>query len=985
MPQRPFFFALCFYVTGLFAAVRAAESTIDFSCAGYEGGGIPIPSVSARITVDPSGTDDTTAIQTAIERVSTRPLDSLGFRGAVVLRTGTFRVNGQILIRASGVVLRGENASIIATGQSRRTLILGCGSAPNQPSSYNSVVTTDAPVGSTRLTLASVDGLATGTRVIIHRPSSKEWIHDLGMDQFTGNFPDIRLNWAPGSRDLEWDRSIIAIDSSSRTVTLDAPITTALEARYGGATIKTSAQTNLLNHVGIEGLVLVSEFDATNPLDEEHAWIAVQLEHVANAWVSNVTASHFVSAAVWLGTDTKAITVQDCRSERPAGEDAGWRRFGFYVGGQQILVQRCIAVAARQPFLAGLCSAGPNVFLDCSAERATGDSGSIESWASGMLFDNVKIEGAGLVLGNLGTHWQGAGWNTANSIIWNCAAKQLTTANPPGAANQSINDPTKPSLYRAQLGARLGEKAVIAIAHDVNPLLRPPENAPRSSTPAKPKQPDTITAPQPLVIKGGIFTIGGKALFGGATSNAWWKGQTIPARAEQLGWSATRWAPGRVGPGLTEDLAELTTKLAASGNTLVQVWPGLWYDRRRDAHVIEPQTDSETWAPFYEQPWARSGSGQATDGLSKYDLTKFNPWYWNRMHELASECAGRGMIVYHHFYNHHNLVEVPPHWADFAWRPINCLQVTEFPEPPPYEVAGENSKRVYMVEQFYDISHPVRRELHRLYIWHGLDVFADQPNVVHTLGFQFAGPLSFQQFFLDTVAEWEASRGKHVHIALNTSKTITDAILADPARAALVDVIDQRYWQYLADGSLFAPDSGGKLAFREQRNTAFGKDAVPPGTPELVYKQVREYHDRFPNKAIICGHAGQGPIPILMAGGAQPLLADYSAAQPLKNDRDDRAFIRFIHEHLSDVLSQMHPVDNTTDVWCLADDSGNNWLYYSPSGEKIVFSQSLEPPENSGIWFDPKTGLAQPAQLKDRAAIAKPSLAAWLLLIQRTN
>jgi hypothetical protein len=979
MHLRQFLFVLCFSIAGILIAGRAAGSAIDFSHAGYGGGGVTIPSVPVIVAITPSGADDTAVIQDAIEKVSALPLDLTGFRGAVVLRTGTYRVNSQLKISASGVVLRGEKATIIATGQSRRTLIFVGGKKTDHLFSYKSIVITDAPAGSTQLTLASVDNLTAGMRVAIRRPSTKEWIHDLGMDQFTGNFPDIRLNWSPGSRDLVWDRTVVGVDSTSRTATLDAPITTALEARYGGATIQAYEQTGQLHHVGIEGLALCSEYDATNTLDEEHAWIAIQMEYIENAWVRDITAKHFVSAAVWLGTDTKTITIQDCRSEAPISEDAGWRRFGFYVGGQQVLVQRCVASAARQPFLAGLGSAGPNVFLDCTADHATGDSGSIESWASGVLFDNVKIEDAGLILGNLGEHWQGAGWNAANSTLWNCAAKLLTTDNPPGAINQVINEPANSSLYRTQLAARLGEKALAELASS-----KPPSSPDLKPTPSITHGPERLKkrSEKPLGVTNGHFTTGEKTLFGGASSNAWWKGQTIPSRSSELGWSATRWAPGRTGSGLTEDLPALAAKLAASGNTLVHVWPGLWYDRRRDDHKTVSRADAETWAPFYEQPWARSGSGRAVSGLSKYDLTKFNPWYWSRLRDFAAECASREMILYHHFYNHHNLVEAAAHWADFPWRPANCLQETGFSEPPPYT---NNGTRIGLVGQFYDISHPVRREMHRLYIWHGLDALADQPNVVHTLGFQFAGPLSFQQFFLDTVAEWEASRGKRIHIALNTSKAVTDAILADPVRAQLVDVIDQRYWQYLADGSLFSPDSGGKLAFREQRTAAFGKDAVPPGTPELVYKQVREYHDRFPNKAIISGHAGQGPIPILMAGGALPLLADYASSQPLKTERDDRAFINFIHEHLATVLAQMHPVDVATDAWCLADGKGDNQLYYSPAGESLILSKSHRLRNSLCIWFDPKTGATQPAQVKEGPTITKPTSAAWLLLIQRRH
>jgi len=958
-----------FFTTTVLSPTLRAEIAIDFSQAGYGGSSATIPSVPAKITIGPSVSagDDTSTLQSAIDQVAQLPADATGFRGAVLLRAGRYRVAEQLRISTSGIVLRGENATLVATGRSRDTLLLVRGTPPAALAAPAITVTADTPVGSTQLTLASIEPLAIGMRIAIRRPSTKEWVQALGMNLFKGNFPDIRLNWSPGSRDLIWNRMITAIDAATRTITLDAPITTALETRYGGAAVQPISTTGLLQNIGIENLALESNFDPANPHDEEHAWIALQLENVENAWVRDVTASHFVSAAVWLGTGTSYITVQDCRSENPNGEDAGWRRFGFYVGGQQILVQRCTTDQARQPFLAGLCSAGPNVFLDCTATRASGDSGSIESWASGVLFDNVKIDGGRLVLGNLDARWQGAGWNAANSIAWNCTAETIRAENPPGAINQNLSDLTKPSLYRAQLAAR-SPTVGLDLASSRSDL--------RSLPPPSVAAPTSIA--EPFAITHGRFTTRGKLLFGSATSNAWWKGQTIPARAELLGWSATRWAPGRSGPGLTEDLPTLAEKLAASGNTLVHVWPGLWYDRRRDDHLTVTRDTAETWAPFYESPWARSGQGRAADGLSKYDLTKFNSWYWNRLREFATECGRRDMILYHHFYNHHNLVEAAAHWAEFPWRSANCLQETGFPELPPFT---NNGSHIALVAEFYDITNPVRRELHRLFIWHGLDALADQPNVIHTLAFQFAGPLTFQQFFLDTVAEWQTARGKKARIVLATSKAITDAILADPVRAPLVDAIDQRYWQYLADGSLFAPHSDGKTAFREDRTDAFGKDSVPNGTPALVYRQVREYHDRFPEKAIIAGHAGQGPIPILMAGGALPLLNDYSAAQPLKNDRDDRAFISFIREHLASSLPQMQPVESAPDTWGLTDAKGENRLYYSLAGPKITFGQPVNLSQTKGIWFDPKTGTNQPADLRDNTAITKPSTEAWLLLI----
>ena len=126
------------------------------------------------------------------------------------------------------------------------------------------------------------------------------------------------------------------------------------------------------------------------------------------------------------------------------------------------------------------------------------------------------------------------------------------------------------------------------------------------------------------------------------------------------------------------------------------------------------------------------------------------------------------------------------------------------------------------------MTNPVRRALHRAFILHELDELGEARNLFFCLGAQFAGPLSFQEFFQDTVAEWEKKTGRTVRIQLATSKDITDAILADPVRARQVAVIDMRYWQYRPDGSLWAPPGGKNLAFREMIAKDFGRSDDTP-------------------------------------------------------------------------------------------------------------------------------------------------------------
>ncbi|HEV2968529.1 MAG TPA: hypothetical protein VGY55_00990 [Pirellulales bacterium] len=91
----------------VYEALPSGDRIMDFSSAGYMGGGVTIPSLPVSKIARPSGGDDTAAIQEAIDSVS-RACPVGGFRGAVLLEPGMFKCKATLAFRASGVVLRGS-------------------------------------------------------------------------------------------------------------------------------------------------------------------------------------------------------------------------------------------------------------------------------------------------------------------------------------------------------------------------------------------------------------------------------------------------------------------------------------------------------------------------------------------------------------------------------------------------------------------------------------------------------------------------------------------------------------------------------------------------------------------------------------------------------------------------------------------------------------------------------------------------------------
>ena len=274
----------------------------DFSSCGYAGGDREMPIAPVRIVVSPVNGDETERIQRAIDYVGSLPADTNGLRGAVLLLKGRHEVSGSLLITNSGVVLRGQGAGengtiLVASGLDRRTLIriFGVNDRVSHKSESWEITEGYVPVGATKLHLKSVGELKVGDSIRVVRPSTQAWIDLLGANDFGGGEGG---GWKPGQYDIVWNRKIKSIETNA--VTIDAPITTALDAQFGGGWVETYSWPGRIHDVGVENLCLESTFDAANPRDENHSWFAITMENTTDAWVRQVDFKHFAGSAVAL-------------------------------------------------------------------------------------------------------------------------------------------------------------------------------------------------------------------------------------------------------------------------------------------------------------------------------------------------------------------------------------------------------------------------------------------------------------------------------------------------------------------------------------------------------------------------------------------------------------------------------------------------------------------------------------------------------------
>ena len=880
----------------------------DFSYCGYMASEQEIPFVPAKVYVACDEDDATERIQQAIDYVSSLPVDKNGFRGAVELEKGHYRMDGSLSITASGVVLRGkgyqeDGTVLFATGTHRETLIRIYGK-PYYSTESVQIAGDYVPVNAVTIPLPDSHTFKAGDKVVITRPSTAEWLSFIGADKI-GIYVDYQLwHWTQRDFDLKWKRTVVAADKFS--ITLDAPVTCAMEKPFGMGYVSYCNDAGIINRVGIENLRCVSEFNAESEKDENHRWMAITVENAEDGWVRRVAGEHFVSSTVALWESVRRFTVEDCKSLAPVGEIGGYRRYAFQTSGQQTLISRCYSEYGYHDFSVGYTAAGPNAFVQCYAYRPYEFSGTLGGWACGTLFDRQTVDGGALKIKFRDVDGQGAGWSGVNSVCWEARTPQLHLDMPPGAYNWAFGTWGQgygnglhlmprtflkpPSLFYAQLEERTGKKSPDAdkiitvqamVMEQTNPAFTALMNErsvypelivdkwidtlavrfPLVSSAQVPEIGEITFAPkvtlqkeniQPIIVENGVISLSGEPLTGRTQRTALWRGNLRPSIVDSAGIHLTRFVPGREGTGYTDNLDTLTNWMKRNGTVSLQHFPALWYERRRDDHGRSLRVDADVWAPFYEQPFSRTGIGEAFDRLSKYDLNAPNPWYWNRLKAFANLADREGLLFIEEHYLQHNIIEEGAHWADYPWRSANNINEPGFPE----NVYYSGDKRVFMANHFYDLNNKNLVELHKKNIRYYLDNLGDNQNVVHHLGVEYTGPVKFVKFWLDVISEWEKEKGKKVLTMLSATKDVTDSILAEKHYAGLLDIIDIRQWHHRNDGTLYAPQGGVSLTQRQYARI------MDVGTVDNdgVYEGITEYKNTFPDKAVVYNVRAATPL-----------------------------------------------------------------------------------------------------------------------------
>jgi hypothetical protein len=457
-----------------YRADERGNRIMDFSHAGYRGGGVRLPSPPASKTLKPVEGDNTPQIQTALDAA-----------GVIQLSPGTYDLAGALSISKSNTVLRGAKGAVIRlTGKPHRFLSIR-GSGTWQTGERSAGITDSyVPSGADSFTIPDSSVFKAGDTVLVRRPVTDSWIHFMGMDTLVRDGK--QQTWIKGGTFIRADRTIKSIER--KKVTLDVPLSDSIDAKYlnpPGASLVEYTFPGRITEVGVESL----RIDAPGidvPITEGQ-YTAVQIDAALDAWVRDLEI-HDTQNTITIGPAAKRVTLDNVRVLHGGSHTGAAAPADFALSGTQILLNKCaVRGEGVWPVVTQATVTGPNVILEFTSD-ARGVAPH-QRWATGLLvdrsrFDNATAQHQGIAFSNRKTAGSGHGWDIGWAVAWNVTTPFFLIQNPPGAINwcigckgQEVDTPpagtwdarnqtvTPSSLYLEQLRQRLGDAAVKAIGY----------------------------------------------------------------------------------------------------------------------------------------------------------------------------------------------------------------------------------------------------------------------------------------------------------------------------------------------------------------------------------------------------------------------------------------------------------------------------------------------------------------------------------------
>jgi hypothetical protein len=207
--------------------------------------------------------------------------------------------------------------------------------------------------------------------------------------------------------------------------------------------------------------------------------------------------------------------------------------------------------------------------------------------------------------------------------------------------------------------------------------------------------------------------------------------------------------PNLVDQGLTNppkafDYEAYLARLTAQDHNFIRLWT--W-----ESTVCDIDEGGRRMRYFAaQQPWPRTGPGLALDGQPKFDLSRFNPDYFERLRQRVKAAHDRGLYVSVMLFEGWAMQHAQGAWEGHPFHPRNNLQ----------EVNGDANGDGRGLDIF-TLGCPATLRLQEAYVRHVLDTVSRFDNVLYEISNENHPPSTEWQYHLIRfIQEEEGQRGR---------------------------------------------------------------------------------------------------------------------------------------------------------------------------------------------------------------------------------
>jgi hypothetical protein len=360
--------------------------------------------------------------------------------------------------------------------------------------------------------------------------------------------------------------------------------------------------------------------------------------------------------------------------------------------------------------------------------------------------------------------------------------------------------------------------------------------------------------------------------------------------------------------------------LVAHHHNLLRLW--VWESSR---WTLETPDDDYWFAPM--GPFQRTGPGDALDGKPRWDLTRFDQAWFNRLRERVVAAGQRGIYVSVMLFNGWSVASRKGRLAKEApWHghPFNrANNVNGIDGDPNGDDSGTETQ---------ELGDTRLLEIQEAYVRKVINTLGDLDNVLWEVSNEsHPESVAWQYHMIDFIKAYEAMRPKRHPVGMTA--TYPNGRDGDLLESHADWISPARYAN--------PPASDGAKVIIADTDHIFGIG----GDPQWVWKSFT----RGLNVSFMDGYDGAG-----YGVGGQGFKLDDPRWVSL---RRNIGYVRVLAERMD--LPAMTPrPDLCSTSWCLANeaDDGAEYVIYAPEGGALTVDLSAARGMLSASWFSPGTG-----------------------------